>query len=220
LELFVPSVLLDALDLFFNQRRIRWSWSSRPFPHESTPPPSIASALAKTLLKFMVLDASHYVLHLMSPSVTKTGGGSIALLPHTVTVALATFVGGLWVCTRLELTDVPRRDVDRTDPPPPTSLALALRSSADRGWRRSIPGFLERPLPVAPALATRFRRVRGPVVRVAHSWDGPARSFSWRVRRVGSQSHAHRGPVGHRLARRIFCRDVGFFVLVGVEAVL
>ena len=44
----------------------------------------------------------HYVLDLMSPSVTKTGGGSIdasiPLLSHTVALALATLVGGLWVC--------------------------------------------------------------------------------------------------------------------------
>ena len=108
-SLSVSNVLLDAFDLLFNMRGIGWSWSSRPFPRESTPRPSIAWALAKTLMKFVVLDTSYYILQLMSPSVVKAGGGSIfdatvPFLPHTLTVLLATFVAGLWLCTRLDLT--------------------------------------------------------------------------------------------------------------------
>jgi hypothetical protein len=74
--LSVTNVLLDAFDLFFNQRGIGWSWSSHPFPHESTTPP-IASVLAKMLLKFTVFDASQYILDLMSPIIDKTRGNNI-----------------------------------------------------------------------------------------------------------------------------------------------
>src|SRR5487761_1685997 len=65
--LSIANALLDALDLFFNQRGIGWSWSSRPFPSESAPPPSISSVLAKILFKFTVLDISQYILDWMAP---------------------------------------------------------------------------------------------------------------------------------------------------------
>ena len=107
--LSIVNVLLDAADLFFNLRGLGWSWSSRPFPRQNTPPPSIASALAKTLLKFTVLDISHYILHLMNPALDKTGGSSlfdatILFFPHPVTVALATFVAGVWVYAQVDST--------------------------------------------------------------------------------------------------------------------
>jgi hypothetical protein len=106
--LSVANVLLDALDLFFNQRGIGWSWSSCPFPHRSTPPPSIASVLAKTLLKFMLLDTTQYVLHLMNSSIDKTGGGSLidAGLPFLLrkfSAPLATFFRALWTYAQLDL---------------------------------------------------------------------------------------------------------------------
>jgi hypothetical protein len=107
--LSVPRALLDALDLFFNQCRIGWSWTSRPFPHKSSPPPSsIASVFAKILLKYTILDTSQYILHLMNPSINKiTGGGrldaTISIFPHTVLFLLATSLRAVWVYGQLEL---------------------------------------------------------------------------------------------------------------------
>jgi hypothetical protein len=107
--LSVANVLLDALDLFFNQRGIGWSWSSRPFPAKAHPPPSIPSVLAKTLLKFTFYDVSQYVLYLMSPSIGKIRSGSLfdANLPflhRTALVLLATFFLSLRAYTQLDLT--------------------------------------------------------------------------------------------------------------------
>jgi hypothetical protein len=107
--LSITNVLLDALDLFFNQRGIGWSWSSRPFPAKAHHPPSIASVLAKTLMKFTVYDSSQYVMYLMSPSIDKIGSGglfdaNIPFLHRTVLVLLATLFLGLWAYTQLDLT--------------------------------------------------------------------------------------------------------------------
>jgi hypothetical protein len=107
--LSIVNVLLDALDLFFNHRGIGWSWSSRPFPRQSTPPSSIALILAKTFLKFTVLDILQSILDLMNPLINKPGGsGSLFhlgqhFLPHKVLILPATFVYGLWVYAQLEL---------------------------------------------------------------------------------------------------------------------
>jgi Membrane bound O-acyl transferase family len=106
--LSVANVLLDALDLFFNQRGIGWSWSSHPFPRGSIPPPSIPSILAKTTVIFAVLDSSQYISHLMSPYIDKTGGGSPFdasphSLPRTVSFLFATYVRAVWVYAQLEL---------------------------------------------------------------------------------------------------------------------
>jgi hypothetical protein len=109
--LSVGNVLLDALDLFFNQRGIGWSWSCRSFRlppgREGTPQLSIAEAFVKTLMKFTVLDTSQYMLYLMSPSIDNPGSGSIfdaslPFLPRPVSVLLATFFGGLFVYAKLE----------------------------------------------------------------------------------------------------------------------
>jgi hypothetical protein len=103
--LSIVNVLLDATDIFFNRRGLGWSWFSRPFPRQNSPPPSIASALAKTLFKFTVLDISHYILHVMNPALDKTGGGSlfgatIPFVPHPLTVPELPPVGaGARLCT-------------------------------------------------------------------------------------------------------------------------
>jgi hypothetical protein len=106
--LSVANVPLDALDLFFNHRGIGWSWSSHPFPQRSTHPPSITSVLAKTLLEFTLLDATQYVLHLMSSSVDKTGSGSLIntglpFLLHRFSALLATFFGAVWAYAQIDL---------------------------------------------------------------------------------------------------------------------
>ncbi|KAI0255101.1 hypothetical protein BJV78DRAFT_1120236 [Lactifluus subvellereus] len=100
--LYVSNVLLDAFDLFFNQRGIGWSWSSNPFPRENTLPLSIASVWAKMLLKFTAFDTSLYIIHRVCPSVNNPEGGSLfdptlSLLPRTALAAFSAICGGVWV---------------------------------------------------------------------------------------------------------------------------
>ncbi|KAI0297524.1 hypothetical protein B0F90DRAFT_1938763 [Multifurca ochricompacta] len=100
--LTISNVLTDGFDLFWNQRGIGWSWSSKPFPGRDTPPLSIGSVLAKMLLKFTVLDASQYLILCVCPSINNPGSGSLfnASLSLWRRVAAAAFCGvcgGLWV---------------------------------------------------------------------------------------------------------------------------
>jgi len=103
-ELTVPNVLLDAFDLFCNQRGIRWSWSHKPFPAAKTttaPQLSIAGVLATMLLKFTALDTAQYIMQRVSPAINQPGGGSIfnpslPLLPRVGGAALSGICGGVW----------------------------------------------------------------------------------------------------------------------------
>ena len=105
--LSVSNVLTDAFDLLCNQRGIGWSWSPNPFLREGTPPPSIASIWAKTLLNIMVVDVSQYIMQSICPSIDKPGGGifdpTLPLLPRTCLGALAALFGGVWVCAVVDL---------------------------------------------------------------------------------------------------------------------
>lgn len=99
--LSITNVLLDAFDLYCNQRGIGWSWSTNPFPRESTPPLSISSVLAKTLLKITALDTSQYIMQSLSPSINHPRGGStfdsaIPFLPPIAAAALSGICGGVW----------------------------------------------------------------------------------------------------------------------------
>ena len=99
--LSVFSVFVDTFDLLSNTRGIGWSWSSKPFPHESTQPPSIASVLFKTLLNLTVFDGSQYIIQYLFPSTNHPKGGSIfdpnlTLVPRTALAALCGICGGVW----------------------------------------------------------------------------------------------------------------------------
>jgi len=52
--LSIPNVLLDAFDLMCDKRGIGWSWSRKPFPTPGTRSTSIASILARIVVKFTV----------------------------------------------------------------------------------------------------------------------------------------------------------------------
>ena len=100
--LSVSNILLDAFDLFCNQRGIGWSWSRNPFPRENTPPLSIASVWTKMLLKFTALDTSQYIMQYICPSINNPGGGSffdpsLSFLPRIALAALSGICGGVWV---------------------------------------------------------------------------------------------------------------------------
>ena len=105
----VPSILFDALDLLINVRGVGWSWSSKPFPRESTPPPSIAVILFKLLFKSMVFDASQYVIQYLRPSVNDPKGGSIfdptlPLVPRAALAAFCCVCGGVGAYAMIEST--------------------------------------------------------------------------------------------------------------------
>jgi hypothetical protein len=102
--LSIPNILLDAFDLFCNQRGIGWSWSRKPFPREGTPPPSIASVCAKLLLKITVLDMSQYIMQTICPAINQPRDGSffdpsLPFLPRLASAALVAICGGVWTYT-------------------------------------------------------------------------------------------------------------------------
>jgi len=105
----LPSILSDAVDLLINVRGIGWSWSSKPFPRDSTPPPSITIVLSKMLLKLTVFDASHYAIQYLRPPVNVPNGGSIfdpslPFVPRAVLAAFCSVCGGLSTYAMIEST--------------------------------------------------------------------------------------------------------------------
>ncbi|KAH8982091.1 hypothetical protein EDB92DRAFT_1804839 [Lactarius akahatsu] len=107
--LSISSVLLDGLDLFFNQRGIGWSWSSQPFPQWTTAPPSLPSLFASFLFRVTMFDASQYLIQLACPAVSSSpNGGSIFdpnlnLLPRIASAAFASICGGFWTYLLLDM---------------------------------------------------------------------------------------------------------------------
>ena len=100
------SVLFDAIDLVNNVRGIGWSWSSNPFPRDSTPPPSIPFVLFKTVLLMTAFDSSHYTIELARPF---TRGGSLfdpslTLMPRTALAAFCGIIGGFSAYAMVDVT--------------------------------------------------------------------------------------------------------------------
>jgi hypothetical protein len=71
------NIVFDAADLLFNHRGLGWSWSSDPFPHNPSPPPSISTQFLKLLLKITAFDAAHYVVQLICPSTYRPEGDTV-----------------------------------------------------------------------------------------------------------------------------------------------
>ncbi|KAI9437859.1 hypothetical protein F5148DRAFT_890301 [Russula earlei] len=106
-QLSISNVLLDAIDLVSSQRGIGWSWSDKPFPRASTRSTSIASILAKMLVKFVVLDASQYLVQHIQPSLNEPAGDTLfdptlSALPRCARAALFTVCGGLMVYATMD----------------------------------------------------------------------------------------------------------------------
>ena len=90
-----------------NVRGVGWSWSSKPFPRDSTPPPSVGTVLFKLLLKLTVFDASHYAIQYLRPPTNDPNGGSIfdPSLPLVTRASLAAFCsvcGGMCAYAAIE----------------------------------------------------------------------------------------------------------------------
>jgi hypothetical protein len=101
-----PSVLLDAFDLVTNVRGIGWSWSTNPFPRDSTSPPSIPFVLLKTASLMTVFDASHYIVQRVRPF-TRGGGlfdPSLTLVPRTALASFCGILGGLFAYAMIDAT--------------------------------------------------------------------------------------------------------------------
>jgi hypothetical protein len=95
------TVFVDSFNLLCSTRGIGWSWSSNPFPHEGTQPPSIAFIFAKTLLKLTIFDGSQSIIHHFFPSTNHPNGGSIfdpnlTLMPRTALAVFCGICGGMW----------------------------------------------------------------------------------------------------------------------------
>ena len=106
-RLSVTNVLLDAFDLVCNQRGIGWSWSSKPPPRASDPLPSIASVVARLLIKLVVFDTSHYLLQYLRPSLNKPAGDTLfdptlSPIPRCALAAFFSLCGGLVVYTTVD----------------------------------------------------------------------------------------------------------------------
>lgn len=107
-RLSIPNVLLDAFDLTCNHRGIGWSWSHNPFPATSARSGSIASVLAKFLLKFIVFDVCLYLAQHLRPSVNVPAGDTIfdptlGPLARWAFAALYTLCAGVVVYTNVDI---------------------------------------------------------------------------------------------------------------------
>jgi len=76
-HLSIPTILLDAYDLSCNIRGIGWSWSNKPFPSMNTRSTSIASILAKLLVKLAMFDVAHYLVQYNRPSFDQPTGDTL-----------------------------------------------------------------------------------------------------------------------------------------------
>jgi Membrane bound O-acyl transferase family len=90
-----------------NQRGIGWSWSSKPPPRASDPFPSIASVVARLLIKLVVFDTSHYLLQYLHPSLNKLAGDTLfdptlSPIPRCAWAAFFSLCGGLVVYTTVD----------------------------------------------------------------------------------------------------------------------
>ena len=106
--LSIPNVLLDALDLMCNKRGIGWSWSRKPFPAPSTRSTSIASTLARIVVKFTVWDLCVYTVHHLRPSVDDPAGDTIfdpalGVLPRWACAVLFTVCCGMVVYSSVDM---------------------------------------------------------------------------------------------------------------------
>ncbi|KAH9041484.1 hypothetical protein EDB83DRAFT_2641863 [Lactarius deliciosus] len=95
--LTVPNVILDAFDLQFNQRGIRWSWGSKSFMRTRLPPPSLAAVVFKLLLKLSVYDIALYIIQRTRPSVFALPGDTL-FDPHLDPVPRAALAAFLALC--------------------------------------------------------------------------------------------------------------------------
>ena len=93
--LTIPNVILDAFDLLFNQRGIRWSWGSKSFLRPCPPPPSLAALILKVLFKLTVYDVIIYIVQCTRPSLDTPAGDTLfdPLLDPLPRAALAAFFG-------------------------------------------------------------------------------------------------------------------------------
>ena len=106
--LSIPNVLLDAFDLMCNKRGIGWSWSRKPFPTPTYRSMSVASVIARIVVKFTVWDLCLYTVHHLRPSANEPAGDTIfdptlGLLPRWACAAFYTACYGILVYTSVDM---------------------------------------------------------------------------------------------------------------------
>ncbi|KAH9059500.1 hypothetical protein EDB87DRAFT_759986 [Lactarius vividus] len=95
--LTIPNIMLDAFDLQFNHRGIRWSWGSKSFQRTRPPPPSLAAVVFKLLLKLTVYDTALYIIQRTRPSVVALPGDTL-FDPHLDPVPRTALAASLALC--------------------------------------------------------------------------------------------------------------------------
>ncbi|KAH9019080.1 hypothetical protein EDB85DRAFT_585567 [Lactarius pseudohatsudake] len=107
--LTVPNIILDAFDLHFNHRGIRWSWGSKSFLRTRPPPPSLAAVVFKLLLKLTVYDIALYIIQRTRPSVFVLPGDTLFdphldPVPRTALAAFLALCGAFVMYTGIDTT--------------------------------------------------------------------------------------------------------------------
>ena len=74
--LTIPNILLDAIELQFNQRGIRWSWGPKSLLRPRGPPPSVVTVALKMVIKLIVYDMTIYTMQRARPALDTPEGGS------------------------------------------------------------------------------------------------------------------------------------------------
>jgi len=201
-----------------NKRRIGRLWSHKPFLAPSNRSTSIASILARIVVKFTVWDLCLYTMHHLRPSANDPAVDTIFdptldLLPRWACTALFAVCYGMLVYTSVDMyysTTSRRSALSAHRPPhPPTAsleMAAALQLPMDIHLDRR---FLEIPLaPVLPAHVCRLRRAARQLTSAHFSGA------------FGASAVIHDlGMWG--LGRGTEFRTVGgFFVLMGIGVIL
>ena len=100
--LTIPNIILDAFDLLFNQRGIRWSWGPKSISRTLPPPPSLAALCLKIVFKLTVYDTAHYIIHRVRPF-TDTLAGDTIFDPHLDPLPRAALAAFLALCGGIDV---------------------------------------------------------------------------------------------------------------------
>jgi hypothetical protein len=98
--LTITNIILDSIDLLFNQRGIRWSWGPKSYLRTLPPSPSLAVVVIKLLLKLTMYDMTIHLIRRIRPSLDTNAGDTffdpnLDPLPRAALAGFFTLCGGL-----------------------------------------------------------------------------------------------------------------------------
>ncbi|THH08745.1 hypothetical protein EW146_g8896 [Bondarzewia mesenterica] len=101
-------VLIDAVELLFNQRGSSWSWFRNSSLRNRRTPQSISYLISSLVFKFAVFDATHYAIQHFFPSLNEPAGDtifddSIPPLSRYIQAICITISAGIIVYTAIDL---------------------------------------------------------------------------------------------------------------------